>query len=237
MILTEFLLAILLIIRYPALGQRDVTQQPTQSSSQTMPAISENRTVFTPTDLAKLTAHSDLILVPVIVTDKSDKHVSGLQKDAFHIEENGNPRSVAVFEEAKTERLAARAAKDASDGYSNFVSNEDHRWRMTTIVLDMINTPWMRQLEAKKQLIDYLLRSASHDETMAIFGLNGSGLHQLHPFTRDTGVLIEALQKFKLSLSSEERTQAPGSFHRRSIRRTTSLGRGAAYQRFHAGYE
>jgi hypothetical protein len=40
---------------------------------------------------------------PVTVTDKSGKHVSGLQKEAFHIEENGNVCSISVFEETKTE--------------------------------------------------------------------------------------------------------------------------------------
>ncbi len=43
-------------------------------------------------------------------------------------------------------------------------------------------------------------------------GLNGSGLHQLHPFTSDTKVLIDALQKLRLSLSSEEATQPPEVF-------------------------
>jgi VWFA-related protein len=162
--------------------------------------------------LTKLTARTDLILVPVIVTDKSGKHVSGLKKDAFRIEENGNVRSVSVLEETQTEKLVARRRDDTSDGYSNFVPGEEHLWRLTAIVLDTLNTPWIRQLEAKKQLIDYLLRSAAHDEPMALFGLSDSGLHQLHPFTTDTKVLVDALQKLKLSLSSEEATQPPEVF-------------------------
>jgi len=165
-----------------------------------------------PPELAKLSARSDLVLVPVIVTDKSGKHVSGLQKEAFRIEENGNLRGISVFEETETETPVARGRDTASEGYSNFVFGDEHSWRLTTIVLDMVNTPWMRQLEAKKQLIDYLLRSALHDEPVAIFGLNGSGLHQLHPFTSDSKVLISALQKLKLSLSSDEGTQPPEVF-------------------------
>ena len=206
------LLAALLFVCSPLFGQQDVNQQPSHSSSQNAPAVSENRVALPPHELAKLTARTDLVLVPVIVTDKSGKHVSSLQKEAFRIEENGNVRSVSVFEETKTEKLVARGKDAALEGYSNFVPGEEHLWRLTTIVLDTINTPWMRQLEAKKQLIDYLLRSASHDEPMALFGLNSSGLHQLHPFTRDTNVLIDALQKLKLSLSSEEGTQPPEVF-------------------------
>jgi len=67
----------------------------------------------------------------------------------------------------------------------------------------------MRQLDAKEQLIAYLLRSVSRDVPMALFGLTGNGLRQLRPFTTDTQVLIDALQKLRLSLSSGERTQPP----------------------------
>jgi VWFA-related protein len=206
------LLAAFLFMAFPLFGQQDVNQQPSHSSSQNAPAVSENRVALPPHEFAKLTARTDLVLVPVIVHDKSGKHVSGLQKEAFRIEENGNVRGVSVFEETKTEKLVASGKDAPLEGYSNFAPGEEHLWRLTTIVLDTINTPWMRQLEAKKQLIDYLLRSASHDEPMALFGLNSSGLHQLHPFTRDTKVLIDALQKLKLSLSSEEGTQPPEVF-------------------------
>jgi len=203
------LLAALLFVFASLFGQQDAGPQTSQSIPQAAPSAPGNPADLPPQELTKLTARADLVLVPVIVRDKSGKHVSGLQKDAFRIEENGNLRSVSVFEESRTEKLVARAKAASSEGYSNFVAGGDHPLRMTAILLDMINTPWMRQLEAKKQLIDYLLRTASNGEPAAIFGLNSSGLHQLHPFTNDTKVLVEALQKLKLSLSSEERTQPP----------------------------
>jgi hypothetical protein len=73
----------------------------------------------------------------------------------------------------------------------------------------MINTPSMRQVEARKRLIGYLLRSAQRDEPMALFSLNSNGLRLLHPLTTDTKILVAALQKLELSLSSAERTEAP----------------------------
>jgi len=164
-----------------------------------------------PDALTTLGVRSDLVLVPVVVT-RSGKHVPGLMKDAFRIEENGKDRSISVFEEVKTEKLTVPHRDVAAQGYSNFPSDGEEPWRLTAVVLDMINTPWVRQLDAKRQLTDFLLRSASRDEPMAIFGLNESGLHQLHPFTSDTNVLIAALQKLKLSLSSAESTQPPEAF-------------------------
>ena len=164
-----------------------------------------------PQSPVKLSTRSDLVLVPVIVTDKAGNSVSSLAKDAFTVEENGKRRSLSLFEETRTEKLVAVPTESVGGTYSNFLLHDDHTLRITIMVLDMLNTPWIRQTEAKKQLADYLLHVTSRDEPMALFGLNSSGLHQLHPFTRDTQVLILALQKLKLSLSSEERTQPPAT--------------------------
>jgi hypothetical protein len=86
------ILAALLFISAPLFSQPAIGQQPSQSSVKTAPAVTENRVALPPQELAKLTARTNLVLVPVIVTDKSGKHVSGLQKDAFRIEENGSVR-------------------------------------------------------------------------------------------------------------------------------------------------
>jgi VWFA-related protein len=149
--------------------------------------------------------------VPVIVTSKSGKPVFGLTKDTFRVEENGKLRALSLFEETRAEKLSAGPKESAASTHSNFLPQGEHSLRVTILILDMLNTPWIRQTEAKKQLTDYLLRVTRRDEPMALFGLNGSGLHQLHPFTRDTQVLIAALQKLKLSLSSEEGTEPPAT--------------------------
>jgi len=157
----------------------------------------------------KLAARTDLVLVPVIVTDKSGHSLSGLAKEAFRLEQDGKPRPLALFEETHTQKLTVFPGASPTT-FSNFVPNDDHL-RLTIFVIDMLNTSWLRQFEAKKQLTDYLLRLASRQEPMALFGLNASGLRQLHPLTTDPRVLIVALQKLKLSLSSEERTQPPAT--------------------------
>jgi VWFA-related protein len=170
---------------------------------------SEEQSASSARQLTKLTVRSDLVLVPVIVTDKSGKPVSGLQKDSFTLEENGKARSISVFDEMKTESLPVGTRDAEPERYANFSAEDDHAWRITIVVLDIINTPSMRQVEARKKLIDYLLRCALQDEPMALFSLNSNGLRQIHPLTTDTKILVEALQKLKLSLSSAERTEAP----------------------------
>ena len=203
------LVAALLFLVAPLLGQTDALSGASQSGAQSSPAVPENRATLPQQESTRFRERSDLVLVPVVVTDKSGKHVTGLQKEAFHIEEDGNARSFSVFEEKKTEKLAPRTVSAPPEVYSNFVAGDDHPWRLTAVLLDMINTPSLRQAEAKRQLIDYLLQSAEQGEPVAIFGLNGSGLHQLHSFTTNTAVLVDALKKLKLSLSSVESTQPP----------------------------
>jgi VWFA-related protein len=213
MVRPALLLAALFVVSPFLLGQQDASQRsPTQSSANAASAVPDNHAALPPEEWTRLSSRADLVLVPVTVTDKSGKQVSSLKKDAFRIEENGSVRSISIFEETKTEKLVAPGKNFGVEGYSNFAPGDEHPWRLTAVVLDMINTPWMRQLEAKRQLTDYLLRSAARDEPMAIFGLNSTGLHQLHPFTTDTKVLIAALQKLKLSLSSEESAQTPEQF-------------------------
>lgn len=74
----------------PVFSQPAVGQQPAQSSTKTASAVTENRVALPPQELAKLTARTDFVLVPIIVTDKSGMHVSVLPKEAFRTEENGS---------------------------------------------------------------------------------------------------------------------------------------------------
>ena len=150
---------------------------------------------------------TDLVLVPVIVTDKTGKPVAGLAKEAFRVEENGKPRNLSLFEERNTQKLAAFSQPSSSTA-ANYLPYDDHL-RLVVVLIDMLNTPWLRQAEGKRQLADYLLHVTNQGEPIALFGLNSNGLRQLHPFTTDTKVLARALQKLKSSLSLEESTQPP----------------------------
>jgi VWFA-related protein len=218
MLRPAFLFAAVLIcsLRF---DQQDASQPPprSQSSGKLAPAVPENHTVLPPQESAKITARTDLVLVPVIVKDKSGKNVSGLPKEAFRVEENGKSCGISVFEETKTEKLVTRRGDITNEGYSNFFPDGGHAWRVTAFVLDMINTPWMRQLEAKRQLIDYLLRSASRDEAMAIFGLNSSGLHQLHPFTTRNQSVDRRSAKTQAVVEFRGTNPGPGAVYRRPL--------------------
>ncbi len=158
------------------------------------------------------TSTTQFVTIPVVVTTKDGQHITGLPKSAFRIEEQGHPRDTAVFEEVTSlaPSLQARTATPVQ-GHTNFIFGESKNWRVTAIVLDLVNTPYMDQQQARRQLIGYLQKSLSREEPTALFGLGRSGLKQLHPFTQDPAVLIEALRKLQGEVSTDEMTESSSS--------------------------
>jgi VWFA-related protein len=155
--------------------------------------------------MTQFTSRSQLVLVPVVVTERDGKHVSGLGREAFRIEEQGKPREATIFEEVKTVAPDVKARPTVMlEGRSNFIYDHTQSWRMTVVVLDMLNTPYLYQQEGKRRLIAYLAKSLQREEPMALFGLGGNGLKQLHPFTTNTAVLVAALKKVQGQVGADE---------------------------------
>jgi VWFA-related protein len=153
----------------------------------------------------EFTSKSRLVLLPVVVTGKNGAHMGGLGRASFRIEEQGKTRDATVFEEVKTVAPDTKSRPTvALEGRSNFSLGDAQNWHVTIVLLDMLNTPVLYQVEGKRRLIQYLSRSLKREEPTALFGLRGSGLKQLHPFTTDTGVLIAALKKVREQVGQDE---------------------------------
>jgi len=97
------------------------------------------------------------------------------------------------------------------EGRSNFSLGDAQNWHVTVVLLDMLNTPSLYQAEGKRRLIQYLSQSLQREEPTAMFGLRGSGMKQLHPFTTDTAVLIAALKKVREQVGQDEINEQPAA--------------------------
>jgi VWFA-related protein len=157
-------------------------------------------------------SHSQLVLVPVIVTDGKGRPIAGLKQESFRLEENGKPQPVKIFEEVTTAKISVPATSantpvqtPASPGFSNVVPTDPHPRRVTILVLDMLNTPASSQVRTRKQLIKYLSTSLDSNEPITLLGFSQKGLQQLHSFTTDTKVLIDALNKLSTRFSIQDR--------------------------------
>ena len=144
----------------------------------------------------KFTARTELVLIPTLVTDKSGNHITGLKKEDFTVLENGAEQKVATFEEIISDAHRVSRPKSANE-FSNALAGESSARRITLMVLDLINTPFMDQANARKDLLKYLTQSVDQREPTALYTLTRSGIQVIHDFTTDPRVLVAALHKVK----------------------------------------
>jgi len=142
----------------------------------------------------KFTASTELVLIPTLVTDKSGNHISGLQKEDFTVLENFSQRTIATFEEITSDPHLPHP-KNANE-FTNSLAGGSNR-RITVIVLDFINTPFTDQAFLRNQLLKYLSESLDPREPTGLFALDRNGIHVIHDFTSDPGVLMAALHKVR----------------------------------------
>lgn len=140
------------------------------------------------------TAESNLVLVPVIVTDKSGQHLTGLQQGDFILTDDGKPMKVASFEEVKEVPPTMRRANQPGM-FTNAVDQPDAAHGMTIIVLDQINTPFLDQSYARAQLLKFLADHVSTNEPTALIMIGRQGVRVVHDFTSSPKLLVAALKK------------------------------------------
>jgi len=141
------------------------------------------------------TSRTGLVLVPVVVTDKSGGPVAGLTKDDFDLQENGKSKPIATFDEVKTVTNRPSRPAPQRDVYTNELSNDSSLKRMTIFALDLVNTPFLDQAYAREQLIKFLANRVGSQEPIALVLINRNGIKVLHDFTSDPAVLVAALKK------------------------------------------
>lgn len=155
---------------------------------------------------------TDLVLVPAIVHDHSGRHVNGLSKDDFVVEENGKPQKLSIFEEVTTgaDTRIKRASLAPGIFTNTLQQSSTVTPRINIVVLDSINTAFGDQAYARRHLIDFLAKSVERHEMTALLSLSRSGIKVVHDFTTDPGVLMAALKKVRGSteMTSGENTDA-----------------------------
>jgi len=148
-----------------------------------------------PSEAAKFTSRTQLVLIPVLVTDKSGAHIGGLKKEDFTVLENGSERAIATFEEITSDPTRIVPARNGNT-FSNYAGGGVTR-RVTLIVLDLINTPFADQAYLKNELLKYLSQSLDRREPTGLLTLDRTGVHLIHDFTSDPLLLMAALHKVR----------------------------------------
>lgn len=136
-----------------------------------------------------------LVQVPVIVTDKSGKHVPGLSKTDFEIHEGGKEQKISSFEEVQNTRVPLSTSPLRPNEYTNSASIGDAPRAITIIVLDTINTPYLDQTYGRKQLLKYLAENVQPGQPIGLVSITSRGVKVIHNLSSNPAELIEALKK------------------------------------------
>jgi VWFA-related protein len=139
-------------------------------------------------------AGSELVTVPVVVTDKSGTHIHNLKKEDFELREDGKLQKISTFEEVqKTNILTPHQVP--SDQFSNVLDPGPEPVNLSILVIDFLNTPFEDQVTVKNELTKYLAELGNNPQPTSILLLTRNGLRVLHDFATNPTKLSSALQK------------------------------------------
>jgi VWFA-related protein len=144
---------------------------------------------------------SKVVLVDVVVTEKGNA-VHDLDRNRFHIFEDGKEQHITYFDETKPPASGSsvtplNCVKQTSPGVVNNVPCAASTGPVNVLLLDALNTPIINQADINRQVVKYL----SHMQpgtSLAVFALTGHGdLQMLSGFTMDPEQLMQAIKSAK----------------------------------------
>lgn len=147
-------------------------------------------------DVPTLRVQSQLVVLDVVVTDKSGKVVTNLTQDDFEVTENGVLQNIRDFDSPRRiESIPVTAPRDRF-GRENWGDTP-----LTMIVIDAMNTPFEETAYSRQQVDKYLHSQPSLlNQPTILLWLNDSGIHPVTGFWRDRDALIASLDAHKASL-------------------------------------
>src|SRR3954468_2348905 len=145
---------------------------------------------------------AELVLVPVVVTDKKGEHIHGLSKEDFAIVEDDRNKVITAFDSVHTEPRVVQLAS-AEDVFTNTVKPTATQARVTIIVLDTLNTTFFDQVTARREILKFL-SNLEPGEPVALLNLSKSGLHVIHDFSSDPQILAAAVKHVRGQLGFKD---------------------------------
>jgi VWFA-related protein len=166
-------------------------------------------------------AQSKLVVVDVVVTDKSGKAVTGLKASDFQLSENGTPQPVRVFEEHSVVPMPPRAipAPLPPGQYTNFPFDAPKN-SVNILLFDMLNTRAEDQQWARMQMLK-ALQKLPPGQQVALFTL-GRSLQMVQGVSGDSTALVAAAS----ALLARPDSMTPGvRIHQDDIDRINKLAK------------
>ena len=145
-----------------------------------------------------------LVRIPVVVTDASGAHLRQLSKGDFKVLEDGKPQNIASFEEVVPDNSFKPSQPGPANTFTNMTTDSGKERSVVVMLLDKVNTPFLSQADARRQLLKYLADHLNSSQPMALMAITGKGLSILSPFDTDPKTLMAALKKVSGEVAPKE---------------------------------
>jgi VWFA-related protein len=147
-----------------------------------------------------LKAHTQLVIVDVVITDSHQNPVHNLKATDFTLLENKDPQQIKAFEEhtALSDAKPQPIPSMPPGIFTNWTPTPPNS-AVNILLLDTLNTPLQDQSFVHDQLKQYL-KTAKPGARIAIFGLT-TRLNLLQGFTSDPELLKTAINQKNLQAS------------------------------------
>jgi VWFA-related protein len=164
---------------------------------------------------AQFTANSNLVIVDVVVRDKSGKPMEGLKQSDFTLLEDGKPQKLSVFEFQKlshepqpspkltlADELKLPEAPKTTITAEQPGQSQYRDKRLMVFFLDFSSMGMNEQLRAQEAALDYVNKHITKDDMVAIM-LYASTVQVLTDFTNNRDVLTNILKSLPIGEMSE----------------------------------
>jgi VWFA-related protein len=192
----------LYVLLFPALmlpATASRAQASAATPQQPAPAAQTSSVATTEPEPGSTVVHTsaDLVLLDVVVTDRGNP-VHGLDKNRFHVLEDGHEQTITSFDEHRSSMqivpTTAPRAPLPPDTFTNVPTYSDTQ-TVNVLLLDGLNTLLPDQMRVRQQMLEYM-GNIQPGTPLAIFTLS-SRLRMIKGFTADPAELIKALASSK----------------------------------------
>jgi VWFA-related protein len=188
------LLSTLMLPASAALSQAPAAAPPQAGTTQQSSSIQKAEPGATSTVLR---TNADLVLVDVVVTEHGNP-LQGLDKNQFHVLEDGHEQAITSFDEHRPSTQTAPATASRAPlpphTFTNVPSYPETQ-TVNVLLLDGLNTLLPDQMRVRQQMLKYM-GSIKPGTPLAIFTL-ASRLRMIKGFTSDPADLMKALESHK----------------------------------------
>ena len=146
-------------------------------------------------DNVRFQSNTVLVQVSVVITDKAGQHVHGLTRDNFQVLEDGREQRLSSVEEITATQKPVSVARTKAGQFTNLIMDRDQPHTVTVIALDTVNTPFLDQAYARKELLRYLSNNIDSNQPLALVLFTSQGLKIVSGLTSSVPELQDALKK------------------------------------------